>query len=246
MSDRRDETGDGIADAIGSMTAGNADAGTIARAAKLLAGSARAAGAGAVASGRWLTEVVIDAAPRIPIRDLETLKAHHDGKSGADLAGEVINAASRTSAAIGATAGALASAEELAPPAWLALPLELVVETLAVAAIEMKLVAELHQVYEQPIPGGTSDRAMAIVRAWAERRGVTPSVVASGRGVADSLGRGARNEVVRLVRRRLVRRMGRNLSTLAPLFIGAVAGAAVNRRATRDLGEAIVRDLAAR
>ena len=36
------------------------------------------------------------------------------------------------------------------------------------------------------------------------------------------------------------RRLGRNLSTLAPLLIGAVAGAEVNRRATRDLGAAVV------
>jgi hypothetical protein len=34
--------------------------------------------------------------------------------------------------------------------------------------------------------------------------------------------------------------------TLAPFLTGAVAGAEVNRRATRSLGEAVVRDLAAR
>jgi hypothetical protein len=74
---------------------------------------------------------------------------------------------------------------------------------------------------------------------------VTPAVLSRKGGLADALGRGTRNELIRLVRRRLATRMGRNLSTLAPLFVGAVAGAEVNRRATRALGEAVVRDLAA-
>ena len=85
----------------------------------------------------------------------------------------------------------------------------------------------------------------AVVAAWAERRGVTPSVLTRKGGLADVLGRGTRNELIRMVRRRLLVRMGRNLSTLAPLVIGAVAGAEVNRRATRALGEAVVRDRAA-
>jgi hypothetical protein len=237
---------DDIGDVIGSMAAGKADASALRTASRLLARSAKTAGAGAVASGRWLAETVIDIAPRIPVRDLETLSAHHHGLRGAELAAEVITAASRTSAAVGAAAGALATAGELTPPAWVALPLELVVETVAIAAIEMKLVAELHEVYEQPVPGPAGDRAVAIVRAWAERRGVTPALLTRRGGVADTLGRGARNELIRLVRRRLVRRLGRNLSTLAPLLIGAVAGAEVNRRATRGLGEAVVRDLASR
>jgi hypothetical protein len=59
------------------------------------------------------------------------------------------------------------------------------------------------------------------------------------------LGQPARREVARLLRRRLTRRALRNLPTLAPFLAGAVAGAEVNRRATRSLGEAVVRDLAA-
>ncbi len=181
---------DDIADAIGSMVTGDADASTLRRASALLARSAKTAGAGAVASGRWLAETMIDIAPRIPVRDLEAISAHHNGLRGAALAGELVTAASRTSAAVGAAAGALATAGELTPPAWVALPLELVVETVAVAAIEMKLVAELHEVYEQPVPGPASDRAIAIVRAWAERRGVTPALLTRKGGVADTLGRG--------------------------------------------------------
>ncbi len=160
------------------------------------------------------------------------------------MATELISKATRASATIGGVSGAVLSAEQFAPPAWIAMPFELVVETIAVAVIELKLVGELHEVYGRPVEGTPADRTMALVRAWAERRGVTPATLAKAGGVADALGRGTRNEVVRLVRRRLMARLGRNLSSLAPLLAGAVAGAEVNRRATRSLGDAVVRDLA--
>ena len=64
--------------------------------------------------------------------------------------------------------------------------------------------------------------------------------------MGDLLGRGARQEVTRLVRRRLMRRTLRNTSSLAPFLLGAIAGAELNRRATASLGDAVVRDLAAR
>ena len=212
----------------------------------LATSAVRSAGGRAAMSATWLAETVLDLAPRIPVRDLATLEEHHPGLEGPALADALIRAAGRASAGVGAAAGALASAEELAPPAWIALPAELVVETLAVVAIEMKLVSELHEVFHRPVTGTPSERAVAVGRAWAERRGVSPAAVLRGRGMSDSLGRGARNELVRLIRRRLLRRLGRNLSTLAPLLIGAVAGAYVNRRATHDLGEAVARDLAGR
>ena len=236
---------DQLGDALGRVATGATDRESLRRLGMAAARSARAAGTAAVASGRWVAEAVVDAAPRIPVRDLDTLRLHHDGLDGALLAGTLIGNATRTSAAVGAAAGALVGAQQLAPPAWVMIPLELMVETLAVSAIEMKLVAELHEAYHRPVTGSSADRATAIVRAWAERRGVTAATLARTGGLADALGRGTRNELVRLVRRRLAARLGRNLSTLAPLLVGAVAGAEVNRRATRGLGEAVVRDLAA-
>jgi len=229
---------------VDALSAGRVDPGLLVGLARVLAGSARAAGARAVASGQWLAGTLIDLAPRIPIRDAATLSAEHGGLTGAALAGELVRKASRTSAAIGAAAGAVMAAEEFAPPAWLTLPFELVVETIAVAVIELKLVGELHEVYGRPVLGTSTERTVSLVKAWAERRGVTASALEVPGGVADALGRGTRNELVRLVRRRLVMRLGRNLSSLAPLLAGAVAGAEVNRRATRNLGEAVVRDLA--
>jgi hypothetical protein len=229
---------------VRELAEGRLDVGALVSLSRTLAGSARAAGARAVATGQWLATTVLDVAPRIPIRDAASLERQF-GLSGAPLAGELIRRASMASAAIGAASGAAMSAEEFAPPAWLALPFELVVETVAVAVIELKLVGELHAVYARPVEGTAGDRAMQLVKAWAERRGVSPATLGRPGGVADALGKGTRNELVRLVRRRLVARLGRNLSSLAPLLAGAVAGAEVNRRATRSLGEAVVRDLAA-
>ncbi|HEX2849726.1 MAG TPA: hypothetical protein VHN98_04200, partial [Acidimicrobiales bacterium] len=211
-----------------------------------LATSARAAGARAVASGQWLANVFLEVAPHVPIRDAATLREHHRGMSGAALAEELIRNASRVSAAVGAASGAMIGAEELAPPAWITVPFELVVETLIVAAVELKLVAELHEVYGRPVSGTGMERTLALVQAWAQRRGVTPGAVVRNGGIGEALGRGTRNEVVRMVRRRLVARLGRNSASMAPLFAGVLAGAEVNRRATRSLGEAVIRDLATR
>ncbi len=234
---------DDLGRALGELATGRPDRSTLQRTSRLLLDSARGAGAAGIASGKWITELLIDTAPRIPIRDEPTLVRQHDGLIGDALADELVRRATRASAGVGAAAGALVSAEQFAPPTWVAIPIELVVETLAVAAIEIKLVAELHEAYRRPIPGPPSERATALLRAWAERRGVTIGALTRPRGVADALGRSTRNEVIRIVRRRLMRRMGRSLSSLAPLLIGAVAGAELNRRGTRALGEAVIRDL---
>lgn len=231
---------------LARLADGPPDAGAAVRISKALAASARTAGAGAVASGRWLAETLIDLAPRIKVRDLPTLREHYGGLEGSALAGELIRNAGRAAAVVGATTGALMSVEEFAPPAWISLPFELLFETLAVAAIELKLVAELHEAYGMRIEGSGGAKTSALVRAWAERRGVTAMKVAAGGGLAEALGRGTRNELVKLVRRRLMSRAGRNLSSLAPFLAGAVAGAEVNRRATLSLGQAVVRDLAER
>ena len=234
-----------VADDVERLATEGADAAAVVRLARSVAASARAAGATGLASGRWLANTLIDVAPRIKVRDLETLQGHLGVTEPSQLADELVKNATRASAAVGAASGALMSAEQFVPPAWLAFPLELAVETLAVAAIELKLVAELHEVYGRPVRGSASDRTVVLVKAWAERRGVTPAALARTGGIAEALGKGTRHELVRLVRRRLLARFGRNISSLAPLFAGAVAGAEVNRRATRALGEAVLRDLAA-
>jgi hypothetical protein len=233
--------------AVGALAATESpDEGTLRRTAALVRSSMRAAGARSVATGRWFADVVLAAAPHVPVRDVATLKAHHHGLEGPDLAGALIRSASRTTAGLGAVTGALAGAQELLPPTWLAIPVELAVETLTIVSIEMKLVAELHEVYGKPVPGTLAERGVAVARAWAEGRGVRPLDLARPGGVVQALGISTRRELTRLLQRRLARRALRSLSALAPLLAGAVAGAEVNRRATRSLGEAVVKDLVSR
>ena len=207
------------------------------RLSRALAAGAMAAGARAVLSGRFLADAVTDLAPHIPVRDLLTLRQHHGGRSGDELAEALVRAAVRVTAGIGAAGGALASAEMAAPPVLLAAPVQLLAQTVAVVAVELKLVAELHVVYGKAPQGSRSELGVAYLGSWAAKKGIDPS-----KG-APALTSVLSSAVKSQLRSRLVRRAGRNLSTFAPLFAGAVAGAELNRRETRGLGEALIRDL---
>lgn len=240
------DTDEELGQAVGALAGGDTDRNTLSRAARLAARSMRAAGARSVATGAWLAETLVHAVPHIPVRDDTLLSAQHGGQTGDRLAAEVVRAASHTTAGLGAVAGAVAGAQVLAPPTWAAIPAELLAETLAVVAVEMKLVAELQEVYGMPVTGTPTERSLAIVRAWAESRGVTPRTLLQPGGLAQVLGRGSRRELTHLIQRRLAMRAMRNMSSLAPLMAGAVAGAELNRRATRSLGEKVVRDLSSR
>ncbi len=232
--------------AVGELAEEGADGGSLARTAKLAASSLKTAGAKSVASGRWMAETLLDAVPHIPVRDAATLSALHGGRTGSALGEELIRAATRRTAGFGAVAGALAGAHQLAPPTWMAIPAELVAETLAVVAVEMQLVAELHEVYGMPVLGSPKERTTAVVVAWAEGRGVTPQTLVKPGGLAQVFARTSRRELTRLLQRRLARRALRSMAALAPLMAGAVAGAELNRRATRALGDKLVRDLSER
>src|SRR5438270_13767665 len=94
---------------------GDTDRGGMRRLARLALSSMRRAGARAVTTGRWLAETSVEMAPHLPIRDLGTLREHHGGLTGPDLAGELVRNAARATATIGAATGALAGAEELSP-----------------------------------------------------------------------------------------------------------------------------------
>ena len=203
---------------------------------KALAASARTAGRASVLGGSWLVDLLLDVAPRIPFRDGATLRAQHPGLSDADLAQTLISGAAKSSAAIGAAGGALAAVEFAAPPTLLTAPAQLAAETLLVAAVEVKLIAELHELYGMPATGPLRGRAISYVVAWSERRGVDPL---SPSLLKFSLGSSAK----RTLRNRLIRRAGRNLTTLGPLMSGAVAGSVVNHRETRRLGEQMRDDL---
>jgi hypothetical protein len=201
-----------------------------------LASSARSAGRASVLGGRWLTELLIDTAPRIPLRDLPTLRGQHPGLSDEDLAETLISGAAKASGAVGAAGGALAAVEFVAPPTLLTAPAQIAAETLLVAAIEVKLIAELHEIYGVAVPGSPRQRTGQYLVAWTNRRGIDPLDPSGSR---FSLGVAAKTAL----RRRLVRRAGRNLTTMGPFMSGAVAGSLINHRETRKLGEQIRADL---
>jgi hypothetical protein len=189
------------------------------------------------AAVNWSVDLVVAVVPHLAVRDLETLREHYGGRSGEELADALVRNASRVTASMGAAGGGVAAVEWTAPPSLLTAPVLLAVETAAVVAVEIKLLAELHEVYGVPIRGSASERASALLTAWARRRGV--SLLRGGRGFSTVLGSGLRKEL----RERLVRRMGRNLTTLGPFFTGAAIGAELNRRSTRSLGDEVRADL---
>ena len=203
--------------------------------------SARRAGRGALLSGRWLADTVLDVAPRLPVRDADALSAHHEGLTGAALAASMVHAAGRVSGGIAATTGGIITAQELSVAGLLIVPFELAAETALVVGTELKLVAELHHVAGRPLPGGPRRWAESAVVSWMSGRAVAPTrVAATVRG--DVLGPAGRREL----RERLRARFTRNLTTVAPLLTGAVAAGWLNRRATLDIGARLARDLGLR
>jgi hypothetical protein len=205
-----------------------------------LARSARGAGVRAVAAGHWLAEVLAEAAPRIRVRDQLTLRRHHPGRADDEIAEALIRHAVLATAALGGAAGAIAAAQFTAPPLLLAAPAQLAAETLAIAAIEVKLVAELHELYDAPAGGPPTQRGSAYLMSWVRQRAVEPAM--AGAGLAAVLGAATKREL----RNRLLRRAGRNMTTLAPFLAGALAGAEVNRRLTRTLGDKVAAELRGR
>jgi len=178
----------------------------------------------------WLTGQVVAMAPRLRIRDQATLRARFPGRSDDEIAEQLIERAARATAAVGGATGAWA-----ALPALPAFPAEVAAETLAVVGIEVKLVAELHEIYGAPAPGSGTDRARAYIGSWASRRGVY--------GVPGGLLLVAGSPLATQLRRRLAARVRRSTFSLAPLMTGAVAGALLNRRETRKVGRQIRDDL---
>jgi hypothetical protein len=224
----------------GTPLDGHARASLLRRLSVVLAASARRAGAAAVASGRWLTDTVVDFAPHVPVRDAAALRAHHHGLVGDDLARALIDAAARATGAVGAAGGVVSSLEFAAPPLLLTSPVQVAAETLAVVAIELKLVAELHEAYGRAVIGTPAIRTAAYLGAWTRRRGIDP--YSGGVGVSGMISGAAR----RALRGRLMRRAGENAVTVMPFMTGAVAGASLNARETRKLGERIAADLGGR
>ncbi|MEU9233160.1 hypothetical protein [Streptomyces subrutilus] len=182
----------------------------------------------------YITDRIIENAPRVPVRDLATLRAQFPGLGPDQLADKLINGAANATSTVGAGIGAAAMLP--VPPA---MPAELAAEITGVAAIELKLIAELHEVYGLRAPGTLGQRSFAYLTAWTEERGVDltkPTTLNAALG----------GQMKRELRQQITKRMFRNLPNLMPFMIGAAVGAVMNRRDTRKLAEKVRADLRAR
>jgi hypothetical protein len=224
----RDKAGRGGGTAAGTAVRGAQAAGGAARRRVQAGGTATVHGVRAASD--WLTAQALDMAPRVPIRDIATLRAQHPGLDTEQLADQLIAGAARASAGVGAAIGAAA-----AVPFVPTMPMELGVETLALVAVELKLVAELHEVYGQQAPGKAPARMMAYLTSWSQRRGVR----LTSSGIAMAVG----SPVRRQLERRLLAKAGQSALALAPLLTGAAAGAVIDHHETRRLGNLIRDDL---
>lgn len=204
---------------------------------KAAASGARAAGRGTRAVRRragsgtgWLAGQVVAMAPRLRVRDQAALQAQFPRLSADEVADVLIDHAAHAAAAAGAGAGMAAVL-----PVLPAFPAEVLAETLVVVGIEIKLVAELHEAYGIPALGNLAERMSAYLAAWAHRRGVF--MIEGGLVLATG------SPLARLLRRRLIARVGRSAVSLGPLLTGAAVGAVFNSRETRKLGRDVQRDL---
>jgi hypothetical protein len=203
-------------------------------------GLGRSVAAGARKGGRLarvgigsVAERLVETAPRIPVRDLAALQRQFPGLGPDDIADRLVAAAVKATMTVGAGVGAAAMLP--VPPA---MPTELATETLGVAAVEYKLIAELHEVYGLRVPGTARERASAYLWSWTERRGIDvlkPSTVNMALG----------SSMKRQMRQRLLRRSLRHAPSLTPFMVGAAVGALMNRRDTRKLAERVREDLRA-
>ncbi|MCV2488082.1 hypothetical protein OF117_01790 [Geodermatophilus sp. YIM 151500] len=199
-------------------------------------GASAAATGGSRAPGALLGDLLAAAAPRLPVRTADRLRAAHPGATDDEIADALVARAARLTAAIGAATGGVAAAHWFAPPSLLALPLELGAETLLTAGVEVVLVGELHELYGRPAPGDARARAAAYLASWSARRSVDRAGVA---GLGSVLGAAG----LRALRRRVTRRLAGAVPAAAPFLLGAAIAGRGNARATEALAERVLADL---
>ncbi|MEU6144620.1 hypothetical protein ABZ848_30235 [Streptomyces sp. NPDC047081] len=191
----------------------------------------RKGGSRARAGLAYLADRIIENAPRIPVRDLATLRRQFPGLGPEQLADKLVAGAAVATSTVGAGVGAVAMLP--VPPA---MPTEIAAEITGVAAIELKLIAELHEVYGVRPPGNLKERSTAYLNSWSGERGVDVTKPSSMGGALNS-------QMKQQLRQQIMKRMVRDLPNLMPFLVGAAVGAAMNRRDTKRLAERIRKDL---
>ncbi|MGW3150076.1 hypothetical protein ACWDG1_36485 [Streptomyces sp. NPDC001177] len=192
---------------------------------------ARKGGSRAKAGLGYLADRIIEIAPRIPVRDLATLRRQFPGLGPEELADKLVAGAAYGTSTVGAGIGAAAMLP--VPPA---MPTELAAEITGVAAIELKLIAELHEVYGVRPPGSLKDRSAAYLSSWSGERGIQAMK-------PSTYDRALGGQMKRELRQQIMKRMVRDLPNLMPFMVGAAVGAVMNRRDTRRLAARIRTDL---
>ncbi|MEU6420450.1 hypothetical protein [Streptomyces spiralis] len=191
----------------------------------------RKSGSRARAALGHLADRIIDIAPRVPVRDLATLRRQFPGLGPEQLADRLVAGAANGTSTIGAGIGAAAMLP--VPPA---MPTELATEITGVAAVELKLIAELHEVYGVRPPGNLKVRSTAYLSSWSGERGIDamkPSTIDMALG----------GHMKRQLRQQIMKRMVRDLPNLMPFLVGAAVGAVINRRDTKKLAARVRADL---
>ncbi|MFC8517924.1 hypothetical protein [Streptomyces sp. NPDC057257] len=191
----------------------------------------RKGGSRARAGLAYLADRIIENAPRIPVRDLATLRRQFPGLGPEQLADKLVAGAAVATSTVGAGVGAAAMLP--VPPA---MPTEIAAEITGVAAIELKLIAELHEVYGVRPPGNLKERSTAYLNSWSGERGVDVTKPSTVGGALNS-------QMKQQLRQQIMKRMVRDLPNLMPFLVGAAVGAAMNRRDTKRLAERIRKDL---
>ncbi|MFB6850481.1 hypothetical protein ACFCXS_37380 [Streptomyces sp. NPDC056373] len=192
---------------------------------------ARKGGDRARAGLAYLADRIIELAPRVPVRDLATLRRQFPGLGPEELADKLVAGAAKATATVGAGVGAAAMLP--VPPA---MPTELAAEVTGVAAIELKMIAELHEVYGVRPPGNLKQRSTAYLDSWSGERGIDASKPSTFSTALNS-------RMKRELRQRIMKRMVRNMPNLMPFLVGAAVGAVMNRGETRKLAGRIRGDL---
>ncbi|MFD7921864.1 hypothetical protein ACFV3R_21875 [Streptomyces sp. NPDC059740] len=178
-----------------------------------------------------LADRIIELAPRVPVRDLATLRRQFPDRTPEEIADRLVAGAARATATVGAGVGAAAMLPT--PPA---MPAELAAEVIGIASVEIKLIAELHEVYGLRPDGGLRRRSLAYLSSWTEERGIEVTR-------PSSLNAALGSQTRRRLRQQILKRTFRKLPALAPFMIGATVGAVLNRRDTRTLAEKVRADL---